>query len=295
MTIKKKRGSVQKSTTSNKRRTIRYAAVLGTAVVLLLGGCARNGQWSGTLVPEETAPQLATVLDTMAARDALCPKTLVADVQVDYESPLEKLKLQGFLQFSLPGNYKFIVTNPLGQLVWGTAGNRRHYQAINTLKKEYIEGGMDSFVLKNKLPIFLIQSHWGNWLTGRVSYGAKRIVDIREDKENRGVWITVKTDSPEGPWEHLLINPQLQQLVERVITDLDNDELATVNYSDMEIPAPENPDEDTVQCRQPGTITITGLPWNSRIELNLSRIETRHEEESYSLPRPARYFRQYRP
>lgn|GEM_PF-1734867 len=295
MTVKKKRESVQKSTNSYKCRALRCAAVLGIAVPLLLGGCAREGQWSGTLVPGESAPQFATVLDTMVARDALCPQTFVADVQVDYESPRENRKLQGFLQFSLPGNYKFIVTNPLGQLVWGTAGNRRHYQVINTMEKKYVEGGMDSFVLRNKLPVFLIQSPWGNWLTGRVSYGANRIVDIRKDKENRGVWITVKTNSSEGPRDHLLINPQLQQLVERVITDLDNDELATVNYSDMKTPTPENPTEEMAQCLQPGSITISGLPWNSHIGLNLSRIETRRGEESYSLPQPARYFRQYQP
>ncbi|MBM9519801.1 hypothetical protein JWG39_08215 [Desulforhopalus vacuolatus] len=289
---------MQKSTTSNKHRTFRCAAVLGIVVTLLLGGCAREGQWSGTLVPGEDAPQFAAVLDAMAARDALCPKTLVADLQVDYESPLEKRRLQGFLQFSLPGNYKFIVTSPLGQMVWGTAGNRRHYQVLNTMTKQYIEGGMESFVLNNKLPFFLIQSQWGNWLTGRVSseaHRAHRIVDIRKDKENRGVWITVKTNSSEGPRDHLLINPERQQLIERVITDLENNELATVSYSDMKTPAPENPDEETVQCLQPGAVTITGLPWNSHIGLNLSRIETRRGEESYSLPQPVRYFRQYRP
>ncbi len=270
-------------------------AVSAILCTLLFSGCAGTPRWSGELVPEPDAQRHAALLDSLVARDRTCPPTLLADLKIDYHSPVDDRKLQGFLQFSLPENYKFVVTNPLGQMVWATAGDRQHYQTVNTLRHQYIEGGMDSFVLTNKLPVFLLESDWGSWLTGRLQYGADRIVDIRNDPETPGIWITVKTDSAGGPLDHLLIDPAEALVLRRTITDADNTELATISYRNILPVKNSGAEESAARCKQPHHITVSGLPWGSRIELQLTNTETRSVSKSYSLPMPPRYFRQYRP
>ena len=76
----------------------------------VLAGCATS-PWTDPLQDTE-ADKIAHQIDALAARDAACGKTLEGDLLLFYQSPLEKKALEGFLQFSMPSSYKFVVTNP---------------------------------------------------------------------------------------------------------------------------------------------------------------------------------------
>ncbi len=251
--------------------------------LLFLAGCSSTGKQWGEPLATDQQHRFISDFTQMTRRDNACPATMITDLAITYTSPLTKRSINGFLQFSLPDNYKFVVTNPLGQIFWAVAGNRKQYQTINTAERLYHSGELQSLILKHQLPLFLTQNNWGEWLLARNRFSKEKIVDIRHDKDNRGIWFTVKTSVLKGEYEHLLIEPDLQVLLQRIIVDRSGEELATIIYDRT------NTKIDKDQCIQPEHITITGLAYNSSVELWLSAIEFQSEKKSYNLPAPPHY------
>ncbi len=251
--------------------------------ILLLSSCSnKNGHWGDPLAAGEKN-KVINDFEQMVKRDAACPPTVIADLAINYTSPLINQSVNGFLQFSLPENYKFVITNPLGQIFWAAAGDRTQYQIIDTTQRLYSTGDMQTLVLKHQLPIFLLQNNWGEWLLARNQFTSAKILTIRQDNDGRGVWFTVKNDILQGGYEHLLIEPDNQVLLQRIIADRSGDLLATITYDRI------NKKRDKGQCIQPEHITITGLNYGSSIELWLSAIEFQAEQKRYRLPHPPSY------
>lgn len=214
---------------------------------------------------------------------------MIADLAITYSSPLQQKSLSGYLQFSLPGSYKFALTNPLGQVFWAVAGDRKTYQAIDTTQHLVTSGTMKALILQNQLPLFLIQNDWGDWLMARNRIDSTHIVDIHKDLDERGMWFTLRHPSLYGSYEHLLIEPEQQILLQRILADRDGDRLAVVTYEQF----PER--TDSGQCVQPGHITVTGLDYGSRIELELTAVEFQPEKQQYTLPKPPQYLEKHLP
>ncbi len=250
---------------------------------MLLTGCAsQSGQWGDTLDPGLQSAALAD-FTRIAERDKTCPGTMIADAALTYTSPVASRSVSGFLQFSLPESYKFVITNPLGQIFWAVAGNRKQYQIINATEQLYTTGKLQTLVLDNELPLFLVQNNWGEWLMARNHFSSSRVLAVRSDTEHRGVWFTVENSILEGRYEHLLIDLGRQVLLQRILTDRSGDMLAAISYDKI------GKRIDRARCIQPEHITINGLDYGSTIELRLSAIEFQPEKRSYHLPKPPQY------
>ncbi len=259
--------------------------LLGLFLALLLNGCAAR-PWGDSL-SEGQLPGVVKVVETIRLRDAACPPTLAGDLALFFQSPLDSQAIQGFLQFSLPDNYRFVVSNPLGQPLFLLAGNQQEFQAINTSRRQYLAGSLLSFGRRHNIPEFLLHGDWGNWLTARLDLPTAQITDLYADRQGRGVWLRYPTGS--GGTEAatlLLVDLTEEVLLSRIVEDQEGKELAVISYR-KQLAAE--------LCRQPQEIEIKGLEYGVDLRLRLSAVSFSADEEHYTLPIPPGYLRQYHP
>lgn len=263
-------------------------ALLLLPITLFFTGCAEK-PWTDPLKTTQ-AEATAELIDSLAARDATCGKTLEGDLSLFLVTPLGNMALSGFLQFSLPSSYKFIVSNPLGQPLLAVAGNQESYQAINAPRKKYLEGSINSFGVRNKIPEPFLAGSWGEWLTGRNHLDSQAITDIRHDRNTRGIWITFQNkNSHPTVTEHLLLDPEEELIIARILENGEGKTVAHIDYANWMVRR---------RCRQPLNINITGLEYGSNIRIELSDILISDEVSSYHLPTPSAtsgYIKQFMP
>lgn len=250
-------------------------------VALVVGGCAGR-PWTDPL-QETEVEKIARQVDTLTARDGACGKTLEGDLLLFYQSPLEKIKLEGFFQFSMPSSYQFLLTNPFGQPVLIIAGDKDSFQTMNTLSKKYMLGTLQSFGLRNNIPNSFLRSDWATLLTGRFHFSSRSIIDIRDDREARGVWLSFKDQTGVA---HLLFDRQSEVFSIYILENDKGKKIAEITYANRM--AADN-------CRQPQDITIAGLDYNTEIHLSLENVQISKEQKSYQLRPPPGYNRQYMP
>jgi hypothetical protein len=269
--------------TNNSLFVFSQNAVLFLLGSFFLAGCATK-PWSEPLESTETESTLQLV-DSLAARDVLCGKTLEGDLDLFYQNPLEKKALSGFLQFSMPSSYKFIVSNPFGQPILAVAGDQESFQAINIADKSYLTGSLRSFGLRNNIPPYLLKSDWSFLLTGRIQLPSQSIIEIREDRNQRGVWLTSQRKNITGLY-HLLLDRDKEVLLACVLENGSGDTVAEISYDNWV----------TLEgCKQPLDISISGLDYGTEIQLKLSNVSTSDEKKTYRLQPPPGYRRQYMP
>ncbi len=263
--------------------TILYARqfLIVALAALVLAGCAIR-PWTDPLQDTER-DKIARQVDALTARDGACGKTLEGDLLLFYQSPLEKKALEGFLQFSMPASYQFLITNPFGQPVLIIAGDKDSFQTINTLSKKYMMGKLQSFGLRNNIPSSFLRSDWGTLLTGRFHLSSRSIIDIRHDREARGVWLSFKDQTGVS---HLLFDREKEVFSIYLLEDDQGKKIAEITYANRM--AGNN-------CRQPLNITIAGLDYSSEIHLTLENIHISEEQKTYQLRPPPGYNRQYMP
>ncbi len=274
-----------------------FFLLLILSLLPLLSGC---GDKSIPVTPPETANQEPPVipseavqaLDRMVERDRSCPSSFTADLDLCYTSPLKNEAASGYLQFSQPSNYKFSITNPLGQPVWMLAGNDKQFQLLDIVHKKYTAGKLLGYIVRNRLPTFLAEGDWGEWVTGRNFTGGSRIIRVDNDLSGRGIWITLPTKTAHAPYTQLLLDEEMNTLLERVFLDQNGKKLAVISYQ-----MPQAVEQTTVgQCRQPEYIRLKGLGYGSTIELHFSQVEFSQESKSYSVPKPTKeYLIQFKP
>lgn len=258
-------------------------AVLFLAAALVLAGCT-VAPWTDPLQDTE-AEKIALQVDELAARNAACGNTLEGDVALFYQSPLGKKALDGFLKFSMPSSYKFVMTNPFGQPVLIIAGDQDSFQVINTLSKNYLVGSILSFGLQNNIPTSFLTSDWGALLTGRFQLQSQSITDIRRDRDGRGVWLSFHQKKPQGV-SHLLLDREKEIFLIYVAEDHKGKKIAEVTYGNR---MPADP------CQQPLDINITGLDYGTEIHLALENVVISEEKNTYRLASPPGYNRQDMP
>jgi len=223
----------------------------------------------------------------LAKEQETCDQSFDGDLSLFYTSPFSKEAISGYLQFSLPSSYKFIVTNPFGQPMFMIAGNNSSFQAINTNDKKYLAGSLRSFFIRNHIPLAFLSGNWGEWLTGRNTMTGAEITAIRQDKESRGLWVTIKyTEDKKTTTNHLLLDTENKIYLERLLEDNRGDVVARITYGNKRA---------ETQCQQPLAITLSGLDYGVTIDLKLSDIHFTNEQKKYSLPIPKGYIRQFMP
>jgi hypothetical protein len=254
-------------------------------VTLAISGCARK-PWTDPLEGDQFS-ETGHLIDTLVREDQACGKSLDGDLALFYSDPLEKKALSGFLQFSMPASYKFVVSNPFGQPVLAIAGDQRSYQAINVPEQKYLAGSVRSFGLRNDLPVDILKGSWGEWITARNLRSSQSIIAIRRDRDNRGVWISFRHEKSEPPGlSHLLLEPGSQLPLVRILENGDGTIVAEVTYGDW---------VTIGRCRQPQEINITGLDYGTDIRLKLTNVQLTEEPKQFHLPVPPGYAQQLLP
>ncbi|MGW8193616.1 MAG: hypothetical protein ACWGOX_05060 [Desulforhopalus sp.] len=250
-----------------------------------LAGCAA-GPWNEPLDENQTDKTLLLV-DALAARDAHCAQSISGDLTLTYKSPVDDTALVGFLEFSLPSSFKFVLTNPLGQPVFAVAGDQKTFAAINTRERKYFAGSLQAFGVRNNIDTAFLQGDWGDWLTGRNRLAGQNVTDLRYDRDGRGIWLTFPSgnDGRSGA-EHLLLAPDKELYQARIIENEKREIVAEIAYSEW---------TKAGVCWQPLDIRITKLDYGAEIHLKLSDIIVEQEPEKYTLPVPDGYLMQFMP
>ncbi len=265
----------------DKRSGTLHQALLVIIASFFLSGCATK-PWTEPLKQTE-AGSVRQLVDSLVARDAECGGTLEGDLVLSYQNPFGKKALSGFLRFSMPSSYRFVMTNPFGQPVLVIAGDQKSFQAINTIQRNYMAGSLRSFFLRNDIPIYFLQGNWGGWLTGRNLLPGKEITDIRVDRESRGVWLSYKS---KGGIYHLLFDPERKIFPIRVLEDDKGRKVAEISYNKW---------INLAGCSQPREINIAGLDYGTDIHIDLSNVSLSDERKDYRLQPPPGYSRQIMP
>lgn len=253
-------------------------------LILSCSGCAQK-PW-GTSLGEKEYDSALLLAGEMAQNNSQCLRGIHTDLSVEYTSPLGKRSFSGYLLYSPPANYKFVVSNPLGQPLLIIAGNQKKYQAINTMETKYIAGGMTSFAIRHQLPIHFLKGRWDDWLTGKNTISTEFITDISRDRESRGIWLTFEDNSGVKNISHLLVDPEKKIILEHILETRQKKSLATIHYSDY---------LEDKSCLQPQNIFISGLDYGTTINFQMADTELVAETTTYSLNPPQGYLRQFRP
>ena len=271
---------------NDKLFTLSYLKPLSFLIIFLfLTGCAAK-PWTAP-VAETATVSTAQLIDHLIARDKTCGNGLDGDLDLFYTSPLKKKALSGYLQFSMPSFFNFVVTNPLGQPLFIVAGDKKSFQTINTIKRKYLSGRLRSFFLLNDIPTFFLSGRWGEWITGRNSLSSQDISEIRQDRAQRGVWVSFQHRG-QGPVRktHLLLDQTNDFFLARFLEDGSGKIVAEITYSNW---------MEAGTCKQPLDIDITGLNYGTSINLRLSNTRLSEETKVYQLSPPPGYSRQFMP
>lgn len=258
-------------------------ALIVSFAIFFLAGCASR-PWTEPLGGKE-ADSVTQLIDVLADRNATCSGTLESDIDLFYETPLEKKAFSGFLQYSMPSSYKFVMTNPFGQPVLVVAGDQESFQAINTLQRNYLSGSIRSFGLRSNIPGYFLKSSWGPLLTGRNQLSSEAITKIRSDRDSRGIWLTFQNENGRGV-QHLLLDDDQEIFLVRVLENENGLTVAEITYANW---------ETLGQCKQPKEINITGLDYGTEIRIKLSNILVSDEKKTYRLQIPAGYAQHHMP
>ena len=253
--------------------------------LVLFSGCAGR-PWKTALEGDsfDASLQLVTALSKEQKK---CSQSFDGDLSLFYTSPFDKEAINGYLKFSLPSAYKFVVTNPFGQPMFMVAGNKSSFQIINTRETKYLAGSLQSFFLRNHIPLTFLGENWGEWLTGRNTMINAEIIAIREDKKARGLWITVtSTKRKKTTTDHLLLDTENSVYLERLLENSKGKIVAKITYNNW---------STGTTCPQPLEITLSGLDYGVTIDLKLSDVHFSNIKEKYSLPIPRGYIRQFMP
>ncbi|MCX5871481.1 MAG: hypothetical protein NTY00_12845 [Deltaproteobacteria bacterium] len=233
-------------------------------LVLFLNGCAGK-PWTSPVAEDETALITRTFAE-MQQRDASCSCCLDAKTTLSWDGPGEDRSVAGFLQLMLPASLKFVVLNPLGQPLYALVSDGQEFQSINTTLKQHMIGKISSLAAQYKIPESLLSENWGYWLTGRLQEKGVMIETIRRDGSGRGVWITMQYPGDAALAKtHLLIRPETRQLLARVLVDHQGDTIATISY---------NRRSGQDDCAPVSSITITDLPYGSKLSIDFAEILT---------------------
>lgn len=271
----------------NRPKTVKPLVRIGLILpLLLLGltGCAGK-PWK-TPVADQEQVRVTRIFEEMQEQDAFCFGCMEAKASLFWQGPGKDRSISGYLRVMLPASAKFVVTNPLGQPLYALVTDGTTFHSIDTTLKQSVTGEVTTLMRRYDVPDPLLSADWGFWLMGRLDQRGASIEAIREDESGRGVWITLRHPE-EGALaqSHLLIEPTGKRLLTRVLVGQGGETLATFAYEHESEEVEEN------RCRPAGKITITDLPYGSRLTINLTEvlIDREFRAADFRLKVPANY------
>lgn len=276
-------------------------------VIFLLTGCGGK-PWTG-LLDDNSSQEVQALFKQIQNRDAQCSCCLETDIIISWDTPLEKRAVAGYLYLKDPFMIKYIIANPFGQPLFVVVTNGRTFQSINTVQRKFMSGSLDSFLLYHEVTTSVFFSNWGAYLTGRLQRESWQIEEMRQDRENRGVWVTVRYMSGNRKRKnHLLIDTLDKKMLTRIIVDErlkaaqdlgeENDKqekeeiydeiVATIDYSGW---------VKKGHCLIPTRLNISGLAFSSEMMIQLENISTDSQQNPnhFRVKVPRGYLRQHLP
>lgn len=270
----------------NNRSMIFFSALL--LFLFFFSGCAQK-EWRDPLGENEDKAA-RNIVNGMLQKQSNCSNSLDAEVNLTWKSRVSDGGVNGYLQALVPSNIKLIAVNPLGQPQYAFATNGSRFQTVNVTNRVFKHGRVSTFVKKHSLPKSILHDEWGIWLTGRIPQADENIQQLRQDKMNRGFWLTMEPEEQSAYFSNvfLLIDPIRQLLMERVANDKDGNEVARVIYNNW----------TTIDhCPIPTTVEIQSHSYSTTIQIELKKINTNKnfKEKEMALQPPRGYLQQYYP
>lgn len=260
---------------------MRYSIVV---LLLLLPGCAHK-PWTTPLSSDDRSANTG-LLNSIEVNYQRCAKTVEADLLFEYENTFGKKLINGFFQYTKPSSFKFVVTNPFGQPVFAVAGNQQSYKSINVPHRTVISGSLKAAGIRNNIPDEVLHGKWDEWLNGSKDPNRGTLLEMRNDKESRGLWLTYQNNDSKKTMDHLLIGHADRQIQERILEDFEGKTIARIVYTNW---------VQINQCQHPLAISISELSYNTVIRLTFSDLTTSEESKTYTLPTPPGFSKTYLP
>jgi len=257
---------------------------------LILSSCAPVRR--ADLIEADLRQSIEDAYQKFSTGQSRCVSGWDADISITWKSSLKDFSFPGYLQALPPSFFKLVVSNPLGQPLKLLTTDGEQYRYIDVADRSGIYGGTRSWAVRYDLPYTVISRSWPDWLQGRPDGGKQRVIsEIRHDREDRGVWLTVAdvemetpaqqaiaapyldADSPDSDtqkpdmtlpvYEYLLVDAETGVIKEQIVLDERQKPQATIIYNQW---------ENIGQCRYPLDIEITDLPYGGYIHLEFSEI-----------------------
>ena len=255
---------------------------------LIFSGCAQK-QWRDPL-GENEEKAARQIVSGILQKQNNCSDSMDAEINATWKSRVSDGGINGYLQTLLPSDIKVIATNPLGQPQYVFATNGHRFQTINVTDRVFKHGRVATFVRKHSIPKNILHDEWGMWLTGRMPQGEENLLHLRQDKLQRGFWLSMEPKEKSSYFKDvfLLIDPGSQRILERAAMDKDGSEVARVIYTNW----------TTIDnCPIPTSIEINSHSYGTIIQVELKEINTdkKFKESDMSLKTPRGYLQQYYP
>lgn len=258
-------------------------------LILILTGCAGQ-RWAEPLQEDEKL-KVSKIITAMQDAEKSCPDGFDAEATIFWKSPVADTAVSGYLQFQSPSSVKFIVTNPLGMLVYAFASNGKTFQILDTGKRQHIRGNLYNLALRKEIPVILAQGDWFAFLSGQLPLQPIRVEEINEDSANGTVWVRFLKAEKNTTVDEQWVNLDLTQrkVLKYLFLDGSGETIAEISY--------DNQKEDGNCLPADKKIHITNLPWGSEIKIELRDIRTDNtfSQADFSLPVPTGYFKQLQP
>jgi outer membrane lipoprotein-sorting protein len=278
---------------NNQNRSVFSVALsLLLLLLILLSGCASK-RWSDPIASKELGA-ISEVVLAMQEREARCPQSMDTEARIFLDSPGTNTAVHGYLQTSSPSLLKFVVSNPLGMLVYAFASDGKTFQILDTAKRLHIRGNIRPFAIRRDLPLVMVQGDWFAYLNQRLPTGNPAIRQVTRDLSDQTFWLQFAPSPGSNisgeQWLHL--DSKQQRVLGYLFLDRGGDIVAEIRYADEE----EVRGKQT--CRASSrNIGISELPWGTeiRIELRDIRTDSQFSHSDFTLPVPVGYFKQIRP
>ena len=262
-------------------------SILLILICLTCFGCAQQ-PWTNPLDEQQTENTI-DFLRLLSSRTESCPNGIDGDITLSYHNPFDRQSVNGYFQILSPSFIKLIVSNPFGQPVFMITSDQSTFQLINTLQRKYITGNVHSFGLLHDIPPALLGGDWKNWIRGTIHVDPSTIIEIREDRENRGIWVSMQRKGNKYLQKiHLLIEPDEGKLLSRIIEGEKGEVFTKITYDNWAAVG---------NCRQPHLIEVTGLEYNSELMIALSNVLVNDDldKDDFRFTAPASYVKQILP
>lgn len=256
---------------------------------LLLSGCSTK-RWSEPLTEEEGS-EISSIISKMHDQEKSCPDSLDANAKIFFRSPASNSGITSYVQLHSPSFVKFIITNPLGMMMYAFTSDGTSFQILDSVSHLHIRGNVRTFAIRKRMPPVLGEGEWFSYLTGRLPSYPLNIQTVSMDSTDTTAWIHLARSKAgttnDSRWVH--IDPERHKVLGYLFLDASGKTIAEISYGEQKGTG------DICQPRE--KIYITDLPWGSEIQIDLQDIstETQFNQSDFILPVPADYYKQLQP